>query len=538
MEIGGIRYSTRHEYPTTGSLDGVCCETCVQLAYDQIREEHATIALGAFADDPIATRLTAYRFKILGLMHVLDTSLPAGLFRKFLLTGIYDDYSSMQQAEITSSLDYSARRNTANSCDYKLRMAMAYLNEAAREHRRIPSVMPASSLRRVQTYLDEVAQLAAGFTCRECDRVFTDLAITTRAVHMHDDGSVSDTNPNVCRDCLDSGFIHLPYQGIYVDEVATETVEVNGITGRVTAEWAEENCTWVASESDDEESDGYWTTGRPSRRTPASGLMEYNANPFDHFSWDARNRPNALVFGVELEMEPTRTTDAQQTAVIEALGGSVGKQFILKSDGSLNYGVELVTMPFTLAQHLDDSGVPWKKTLAAVSEIARSGDGTTACGIHIHINKKALSALTIGKMLVFLNSPDLAPLITIIAQRQSGSYCQRSTKKLTDGVRSSENRYDIMNVSVRHPTCEIRMFRGNLTVERIYKNIEFCHALVQYCRQASMRTLADWGNFSQWLIAHRGQYQNLVRFLVDKKAVGFRQLARDTRDGTITIKDR
>jgi hypothetical protein len=267
-------------------------------------------------------------------------------------------------------------------------------------------------------------------------------------------------------------------------------------------------------------------------------LFQYNEDPFSHFEWDDRNKQNALVFGVELEMEPPDCSTSGQQGIISALGGVVGNQYILKSDGSLCSGVELVTMPFTLSQHLDGSGVPWDKMLPKLYPIATSGAQTDSCGIHIHINKRALSALTIGKMLVFLNDSGLSPLVTQIAQRPSGSFCRRGAKKLTDGTRSSENRYDIMNVSVRHPTCELRMFKGNLTLERVYKNIEFCHALVQYCRQSSMRTLTEWGHFSQWLIRNRGQYQNLVRFLVDHKTVGFRQLARDSRDGQTTIIDR
>ncbi len=272
---------------------------------------------------------------------------------------------------------------------------------------------------------------------------------------------------------------------------------------------------------------------------PRCSLLEYNSNPFDYFEWDERNRPNALVFGIELEMEPREGISSYaQQKIIDTLGNP-GENFILKSDGSLSAGVELVTMPFTLAQHLDGTGVPWRDVLGKVKDIAKSGHDTDHCGIHIHINKKALSALTIGKMLVFLNSSDLSPLISIIAQRSNTSYAKRdSCKKLTDGTRSSENRYDIMNVSVRHPTCEIRMFKGNLTPERMFKNIEFCHALIQYCRQSSMRTLCDWGQFTRWLIAHRGQYQNLVRFLIDVRCVGVRQLAKDSRDGQVTIEDR
>lgn len=522
--IGGIKY--RGDIPSSGDLDGVCCNDCLNHLYQQLRDGTAVVD-AAHVDNAHTT----LRYRILRMIHHLGTPLPRGAFRRFMVTG-----EAPTNSNVTSDIGYTGVSSRLHGTpDYKLRMAMAYLWEFYKS----PDYL--SHYSTAHGYCDAVDQLvdvSTSFVCRDCQETITDPTAILAGVHMNEFGGLVDEGVrNLCGDCLSAEYIYCDYQGIYADN-DTEIVTVAGMAGNFTLEYAQSNFRWVDAEEDedgDEESEGYWTNNRVQ---PTDSLMHYDANPFDFFKWDKRNKQNALVFGVELEMEPSRSTETQQRALITALGGSTGKNFILKSDGSLNNGVELVTMPFTLAQHLDGSGVPWVKTLEAVKTLARSGAGTTSCGIHIHINKKALSALTIGKMLVFLNDPGLAPLITIIAQRASSSYCTRSVKKLTDGTRSSESRYDIMNVSVRHPTCEIRMFRGNVTPERVFKNIEFCHALIQYCRQSSMRTLTDWGNFSTWLIAHRGQYQNLVRFLIDQKAVGFRQLARDSRDGTITIEDR
>lgn len=341
-------------------------------------------------------------------------------------------------------------------------------------------------------------------------------------------GSQTTGDRNVCGSCVETHYTYCQHEEVYADNSQVETVGCMDRSGQFTPMFAAVHFVWNDSE------DEYEMRGSE----PRLRLQPYDADPFHHFSWDARNRSNALVFGVELEMEPKDSHSQHELIAALAPANSVGANFLLKSDGSLNNGVELVTMPFTLAQHLDNSGVPWKETLEKVYDLAHAGRDTSSCGIHIHINKKALSALTIGKMLVFLNSPELAPLMTTIAQRAASSYCRRSAKKLTDGTKQSESRYDMMNVSVRHPTCEVRMFNGNITVERVYKNIEFCHALVQYCRQSSLRTLADWGGFSQWLIAHRGEYKHLVSFLIDVKAVGFRQLVKDRQDAHVKVIDR
>jgi hypothetical protein len=144
--------------------------------------------------------------------------------------------------------------------------------------------------------------------------------------------------------------------------------------------------------------------------------------------------------------------------------------------------------------------------------------------MHVHINKAALSALQIGKIQVFLNCPAMREQITMIAQRESNSYCERKKKRLTDGAVRSRNRHDVVNVGER--TVEIRMFRGNLRADRVFKNIEFCHALVMYCRDASLKAIERWSEFASWLLKRRSQYPHLVQFLAEKRESGFAECGR------------
>lgn len=254
-------------------------------------------------------------------------------------------------------------------------------------------------------------------------------------------------------------------------------------------------------------------------------IYGYSTNVVTGLGWPKENARNALCFGVELEMEPKHELNQSSREVIEALKGPKGKNFICKSDGSLRDGVELVTLPYTLEQHSKDFG--WFTLLnKAVHKIAMSGKGTDRCGIHIHINKAALSALTIGKMLVFANSPKMERLITTIAQRASGQYCQRSEKKVTamhPRLEAPHPRYDILNVGPA--TIEVRMFRGNLRPERVVKNIEFCHSLVSFCRDASIVDCEKRESYVRWLLINRGKYPYLVKFLRDLNIEGFRHLA-------------
>lgn len=226
-----------------------------------------------------------------------------------------------------------------------------------------------------------------------------------------------------------------------------------------------------------------------------------------------KSRPDKeLVFGVELEMECTSVRRTMQ-----AIGGARGPDFICKSDGSLDNGAELVTLPFTLDHHRNTFDWPGisRKVIAA----GASSGTTSTCGIHVHANKAALSPLQIGKMLVFLNADDNARFVDLIAQRRSNGYARRdSGKKLKDGKWNSENRYDILNVGPR--TVEFRLFKGNLRPERILKNLEFCHAVITYCATASMQEL-DVLWFASFLRKNRGMYPNLCRFLHDAREPRF-----------------
>lgn len=496
--VGGIGYSPPSDTtpPQTGDVDGFCCSDCRAAAMRMIREGRASVV-------DISSNASR-RLQILQYIEHWGGEVPPSIL-SFLLQG--GELSRPERDQLSRIVDYHNR--SLNEMNTSLRIAAVYCVYLEGSFDLGFEASYEQHIRQAIRHLEH----SRGFTCVSCGALSPPLPLNQQC----------SAHCSACRDRLyirsnlmnswlprSAELVTLPY-----DYLQTDSEE-----DTVTLEWAEENLYF------DEDTET-WERSMPERLH----LQSYSANPLDSIAWDPRNKPNALVFGVELEFESNNSSETGQRGLIRALGGNTGKSFILKGDGSLTWGVELVTTPFTLSQHKDGTGVDWKKITEALAAKAHSGTVTEHCGMHVHINKKALSALTIGKMLVFLNDSKLAPLITTIAQRGSGGYCSRSAKKLTDGTRSSESRYDIMNVSVRHPTCEVRMFRGNLALERIYKNIEFCHALVQYCRQASMRSLTDWGNFSRWLIANRGQYQNLVRFLLDKEAIGFRQLAKSVKPG-------
>jgi hypothetical protein len=254
----------------------------------------------------------------------------------------------------------------------------------------------------------------------------------------------------------------------------------------------------------------------------------HETNPIRRHGWPTETQAHELCFGVELEMEHRRSnSSAGQRELSNALGGRDGHvdgclgAFVLARDGSLNAsGVELITSPYTLDYHQNKFG--WDSLLGAVAGLGRSGKGTEACGMHVHINRAAISALTLGKMLVFVNHGDNSTLINKIAQRVT-HYANRVAKRVIQGKELASQRYDSLHIAEQ--TVECRLFRGNLRPERVLKNIEFCHALVSYCSVAAIKNCHGHEDFIQWLGANRGMYKNLVRFLAP--AYGYRLTRED-----------
>lgn len=264
-----------------------------------------------------------------------------------------------------------------------------------------------------------------------------------------------------------------------------------------TDQWYEDDSNMPADEPDEDEILHDYST-RVDAIHPTSSAPEW-----------LKDRDGALVFGVECEME---SKGDRQSALVDCLGGRDGNgRYILKSDGSLNCGVELVTMPYTLQEHRDL--FKWQEVMSGVEKFGHAGD-TDTCGIHVHINRTAITPLTLGKMLVFVNSPETTRLIGIIAQRSNNSYCQRIKKKVSDALQEPDSRYQAVNVTRR--TVEIRIFKGNIRPERILKNIEFCHALCMYLPDCALSHLESQGYFVDWLRKNRKQYPELTKFLIEK----------------------
>ena len=168
--------------------------------------------------------------------------------------------------------------------------------------------------------------------------------------------------------------------------------------------------------------------------------------------------------------------------------------FMCKRDGSLdegNGGFEICSAPSTFKflkdrlqklfhsdYWLDDDGNTYVK-----------GWNTGCAGIHIHISRRALTPLQIGKMLVFVNAKKNKRFIEDIAGRSMGRWCQSHEKNLLDGTERDSDRYQAVNTSNRN-TVELRIFRSNVSENGLMRVLEFTDAFVHFLKQSSMNSVS------------------------------------------------
>lgn len=221
-----------------------------------------------------------------------------------------------------------------------------------------------------------------------------------------------------------------------------------------------------------------------------------------------------LYFGVELETEVSYGVDYAGVArkVIELAGDFC----ILKSDGSLQNGIEIVSCPCSFEVHK----TIWERLFRQRPTGLTSWVSGRA-GIHIHISKAALSKLQLGRMLVFVNAPANDNLITTVAGRAHCDFAKRYPKKVSS-YKQSLGKFEALNTIHKH-TVELRIFRGTLNYDSFLKNIEFAHALVMACgRVGGVRVMTpseceQSAKFLAFVYGNKRTYPHLYEFLCRKR---------------------
>ena len=309
------------------------------------------------------------------------------------------------------------------------------------------------------------------------------------------------------------------------------------------ARWCEDTDDYRAGEYAYEHSDGCYYSYEEERDEDEDedsdedvntrGLMDYSTNVLTYAPADANIKSNSygeFTLGIEFEMT---SGDRNSGAAAEQVRACLGESYcIVKRDGSLpDNGFEIVTAPRGLIEHV-------AKFKAWDIDSKYCAWDVGSCGMHVHIDSRAFTSLTLGKFIMFVNSTDNVDFIRKIAGRhpakdaQARSYCDTEfTPSLENPIKAlkgkGSNRYYMVNLTNlrrseserlgfddrftdgRFNTVELRIFRSSLKKERLLAQIEFAHACVCFCRASSYREL-NGTTFIKWLKTQEGQYPHLA----------------------------
>lgn len=255
-----------------------------------------------------------------------------------------------------------------------------------------------------------------------------------------------------------------------------------------------------------------------------------------------------LYYGVELEVEGV-VGEARDDAA-EMTKKLMGGKAIVKRDGSLaghgDAGFEIVTAPLTLAVQRE----AWTPFFDWAPTSGLKAQKTTTCGMHVHVSRREMSWLQIGKIVQFVHEPENRDFIEFMSGRPPGHYqdflrdkrlyvpvetavswvkiAPESTqvgpaklyraanvkpRVLYSPRRDARSRYTAVNLQNGH-TIEFRMFKATLNQATFWARLEFCAALVKFTRTgvSSVRDMHT-ACFATWLDGQRKEYKYLVEHM-------------------------
>lgn len=190
-----------------------------------------------------------------------------------------------------------------------------------------------------------------------------------------------------------------------------------------------------------------------------------------------------LYLGVELEVDGAGQSASHARAALNVMNRRAEYAY-MKTDGSLDDGLELVTHPCTLEEHM--TNVPWKDTVAVLRDMHYNSHNAGTCGLHVHVNRTALgehSAAqdeTIGKILyIFERFWQEVLRFSRRTESQMNHWAARygyknSAKEILDHAKydSGNGRYACVNLT-NHDTIEFRAFRGTLKYNTLIATLQF-----------------------------------------------------------------
>lgn len=235
-------------------------------------------------------------------------------------------------------------------------------------------------------------------------------------------------------------------------------------------------------------------------RDKCQHIHDYGYKPEPIFYGDG-NR----YFGVELEIDGAGKDDEYAEELLD-IANADDAHIYIKSDGSLDDGMELVSHPMTLDYHKDYC---WENVMHKAVSLGYRSHQTSTCGLHIHINRTAFSDNreeqdeVISRILYFVEHHwnemlKFSRRSEYTMNRWAARYGYEHTPKaIMDKAKKGNNgRYAAVNLCNYH-TVEFRMFRGTLKYNTFIAAIELVNRICDVAMYNTDDSIAkiSWSDF-------------------------------------------
>ena len=241
-------------------------------------------------------------------------------------------------------------------------------------------------------------------------------------------------------------------------------------------------------------------------------------------------------FGVELEIDEGGDLTSHAKRFLD-IANRHAENLYIKTDGSLDAGLELVTHPMSLEYHLND--MPWEDILHEAKYLGYRSHGADTCGLHVHVSRMAFGCTydtqeaCIARLVYFVEKfwPELLRFsrrtlsqLSRWAARYGMKLCPR--EQLSHAKNSCAGRYTAVNLT-NADTIELRLFRGTLKYNTLIATLQLVNHL---CEVAISLSDAELQNLSWFDFLDRIEEPELIQYLKERRLYVNEPVTADTEE--------
>jgi hypothetical protein len=309
------------------------------------------------------------------------------------------------------------------------------------------------------------------YTCDTCDE------------YIHSDDSEHSGDGVYCEACFNDRFVRC-YE-------CSEAVSIDDRSRYGGNDYCGSCC---PSDEDDDDEDG--------------PIRSYGYDRPKHLFIKIGNGPH---YGLELEVQVRDGYSTGDVAdrILADLDPEDQLLWVAKHDGSLIHGFELESLP------MSKEAIQQSLTMIEGHKDRLKGFHGNNCGLHVNCDRPA-SRLHQYKIARFMHDRANKRLLECIGQRGLNGYCYQediSVYPFRRYHRPENSKHGA--VAFVGNRVEFRIFKANLLPQRINKAIDFCQAVIDFCRDTSVKNL-NVPKFLSYVWSHKWRYIDLVDFLLEK----------------------